>query len=78
MGCLSGRAGMPARPIRDRWASIGLGLVALGLLAGAVVPGIAGILAAAMLIGTGLGLATPFPRRELAMRWPSDSAAPTS
>jgi MFS family permease len=62
----AGRARDAGR-IRDRpGMSAGLGLAALGLLAGAVIPGGAGLLAGAVLIGAGTGLATPIAFAHLA------------
>ncbi len=62
----AGRARDAGR-LRDRpGMTAGLALAALGLLAGAAVPGIAGFLAAAVLIGAGTGVATPVAFAHLA------------
>ena len=57
--------------------SIGIGLAAVGLLAGAVIPGIAGILVAAVLIGAGTGLATPIAFAHLAGTTPAERLGQT-
>ena len=64
---------LPDRP----GMSAGLGLAALGLLAGAVVPGIGGILVAAVLIGAGTGLATPVAFAHLAGNAPPERLGQT-
>ena len=62
-----GRAARDAGRLRDRpGMSAGLGLAALGLLAGAIIPGGAGLLTGAVLIGAGTGLATPIAFAHLA------------
>ncbi len=73
----AGRARDAGR-LRDRTGmSIGLGLAALGLLAGAVMPGIAGILAGGMLIGAGTGIATPVAFAHLARTTPTERLGQT-
>jgi MFS transporter, DHA1 family, tetracycline resistance protein len=67
----AGRARDTGR-LRDRpGMSIGLGVAALGLLAGGVIPGVAGILVAAVLIGAGTGLVTPVAFAHLAGTTPT-------
>ena len=67
----AGRARDTGR-LRDRpGMSVGLGVAALGLLAGAVIPGVAGILVAAVLIGGGTGLVTPVAFAHLAGTTPA-------
>jgi DHA1 family tetracycline resistance protein-like MFS transporter len=73
----AGRARDTGR-LRDRSGmSIGLGTAALGLLAGAVIPGIAGNLVAALLIGAGTGLATPVAFAHLAGTTPAERLGQT-
>jgi MFS family permease len=57
--------------------SAGLGLAALGLLAGAVIPGVTGILVAAVLIGAGTGLVTPIAFAHLAGHTPAERLGQT-
>jgi DHA1 family tetracycline resistance protein-like MFS transporter len=67
----AGRARDTGR-LRDRpGMSIGLGVAALGLLAGGVIPGVAGSLVAAVLIGAGTGLVTPVAFAHLAGTTPT-------
>ena len=73
----AGRA-RDAGGLRDRpGMSAGLGLAALGLLAGAVIPGVPGILVAAFLIGAGTGLATPVAFAHLAGSAPPERLGQT-
>jgi len=73
----AGRARDAGR-IRDRAGmAAGLGVAALGLLAGAVVPGIVGILAAAVLIGAVTGIATPVAFAHLAGTSPAERLGQT-
>lgn len=65
--------GPNAGQLRDRpGMSIGIGTAAVGLLAGVVIPGIVGILIAAVLIGAGTGLATPIAFAHLAGTTPTE------
>ena len=57
--------------------STGIGVAALGLLSGALMPEGAGILAAAMLIGAGTGLATPVAFAHLAGNTPPERLGQT-
>ncbi len=73
----AGRARDAGR-LRDRpGMSAGLGLAALGLLAGAVIPGVTGILVAAVLIGAGTGLVTPIAFAHLAGHTPAERLGQT-
>jgi MFS family permease len=73
----AGRARDDGR-LRDRpGMSIGIGMAAVGLLAGAVIPGVAGILVAAVLIGAGTGLATPIAFAHLAGTAPAERLGQT-
>jgi MFS family permease len=73
----AGRA-RDAGALRDRpGMSAGVGLAALGLLAGAVIPGVAGILTGAILIGAGTGLATPVAFAHLAGGTPPERLGQT-
>ena len=73
----AGRARDAGRLRDGAGMSTGLGLAALGLLAGAIIPGIAGILAAAVLIGAGTGLATPIAFAHLAGTTPAERLGQT-
>ncbi|WP_236791536.1 MFS transporter [Amycolatopsis sp. GM8] len=66
-GRLKDRPGMAA----------GLGLTAGGMLLAALVPGIAGVLAAAVALGAGIGLATPLAFAHLAAVTPPDRLGQT-
>ena len=57
--------------------STGLGLAALGLLVCAVIPGVAGILVAAVLIGAGTGLTTPVAFAHLVGTTPQERLGQT-
>ena len=57
--------------------SAGIGVAALGLLAAAGIPGIAGILVAAVLIGAGTGIATPVAFAHLAGTTPAERLGQT-
>ena len=70
--------GPNAGQLRDRpGMSIGIGTAAVGLLAGVVIPGIVGILIAAVLIGAGTGLATPIAFAHLAGTTPKERLGQT-
>ena len=57
--------------------SVGIGVTAVGLLAGAVIPAVAGVLLAAVLIGAGTGLATPVAFAHLAGSTPKERLGQT-
>lgn len=68
----SGRAGDDGRLRTGVGMAGGLGLAAAGMAWGALVPGVAGILAAAAAIGVGVGLATPLGFAHLASVTPPE------
>jgi MFS family permease len=73
----AGRARDAGRLADRSGMSVGLALTALGLLAGALLPGIVGILVAAVLIGAGTGLATPIAFAHLAGTTPAERLGQT-
>ncbi|GHE83833.1 hypothetical protein GCM10017786_13840 [Amycolatopsis deserti] len=73
----AGRARDAGR-LRDRTGmALGLGATAAGLTVAALVPGLGGVLGAAVVIGTGVGLATPLGFAHLAATTPPERLGQT-
>ncbi len=68
---LAGRARDAGRLADSRGMAAGLALAAAGLAAAALLPGLAGLLPAALLAGAGIGIATPLGFAALAASAPS-------
>jgi len=73
----AGRARDAGRITDSAGMSTGIGMAALGLLSGALLPGVGGILLAAVLIGAGTGLATPIAFAHLAGTAPPERLGQT-
>ena len=73
----AGRARDDGRLTDRLGMGVGIGLAAVGMLCTAIFPTAAGVLAAAMLLGVGSGLATPFAFAHLAGSTPADRLGQT-
>lgn len=73
----AGRARDDGRIADGPGMAVGLATAALGMACGAALPGIAGLILAAFLVGIGTGLATPFAFAHLAASTPQERLGQT-